>query len=130
MVRKYLSLALSLLLLNAVGARAAFAGQGSQEAHTAKMKAWVARRGVGKSARGAVRMFDRTKVEGYVKVAREDDFIVLQDRDGAEVSVPYSQVKNLTNDTRSAGKKTRNFALGFGALVGIICLIGWGASHS
>ncbi|HEX7957683.1 MAG TPA: hypothetical protein VF508_12105, partial [Pyrinomonadaceae bacterium] len=81
MFRKYLPLALAVLLFNAAGAGTALAGrgQGSQAGDAAKVKAAVAKFGVGKSARVVVRMFDGTKVKGYVKVTREEDFVVERD---------------------------------------------------
>ena len=131
MFRKTLTLALSLLLLNAAAARSAFAvkGQGGEDAHTAKVKAKVTELGVGKSARVTVRTSDGAGVKGYVKVARENDFIVTKDDDGADVTVPYARVKNLKTNLPSKGRKAAINALGIGAAVTAIALVLWGANR-
>ncbi|HEX8150121.1 MAG TPA: hypothetical protein VF591_23255 [Pyrinomonadaceae bacterium] len=131
MFRKYLTLALALLLFNAAGARSAFAGPGQiiWIADAAEVKAAVSKLGVGERARVWVWLRDNKRFNGYVKEARADDFVVVRSKDGTEVSVPYAEVKRFRGDNRSAGRKAVVAIIGIGATVTAIGLILWGASH-
>ncbi len=131
MFRKYLSLALAALLVAAAWARPAFAGPGQLiwRADAEKVKAAVAKLGVGERARVWVRLRDKTKVNGHVKEAREDDFVVVK-KDGTEVAVPYEQVKLFNGDNRSNGRRTAMNVLGIGATVTAIGLILWAAGRT
>ena len=130
MFSKYLSLALAVTLVGAAWARPAFAGPGQLiwRADAAKVKAAVAKLGVGKRARAWVILRDKKKVHGLVKEAREDDFVITK-KDGTEVAVPYGQVKMFRGDNRSDGKRLALGLVGIGAAVTAVGLILWGASH-
>ncbi|HEX8285703.1 MAG TPA: hypothetical protein VF588_20270 [Pyrinomonadaceae bacterium] len=130
MLRKYLSLALAALLVGAAGARPAVAapGQFIWRANAAKVKAAVAKLGVGERARVSVRLRDKTMVKGHVGEAREDDFVVVK-QDGTEVVVPYGQVKLFNGDNRSPGRRFAVNLLGIGATVTVFGLVLWVAGH-
>jgi hypothetical protein len=131
MLKKYLAPALALLLFNAVGARSAFAGPGQiiWIADAAEVKAAVSKLGVGERARVWVWLRDNKRFNGYVKEARADDFVVVKSKGGAEVSVPYSEVKRFRGDNRSPGRRAVVAVIGIGATAAAIGLILWGASH-
>ncbi|HEX8686112.1 MAG TPA: hypothetical protein VF654_06405, partial [Pyrinomonadaceae bacterium] len=103
-------------------------GQFIWRADAAKVKAAVAKLGVGERARVGVMLRDRTKVKGHVKEAREDDFVVVK-KDGTEVAVPYAQVRLFSGDNRSNGRRRAMNILGVGATFAAIGLILWGAGH-
>jgi hypothetical protein len=133
MFRKYLTLALTLLLFNAVGARSAFAGPGQiiLIADAAEVKEAVVKLGVGKRARVWVWLRDNKRFNGYVKEAREDDFVVVKSKHGIEtdVAVPYAEVKRFRGDNRSAGRKAVINIIGIGAAAATVWLFLYGATH-
>lgn len=133
MFRKYLTLALALLLFNAVWAQTAFAGskQIIWIADAAEVKAAVSKLGVGKRARVWVWLRDNKRFNGYVKEAREDDFVVVKSKHGIEtdVAVSYSEVKRFRGDNRSSGRRAVFNIIGIGATVTAIGLFVWAGSH-
>ncbi len=132
MFRKHLSLALAALLVGAAGARPALAAPGQllwRNVDAEKVKAAVAKLGVGERARVWVRLRDKTKVNGHVKEARADDFVVVK-KDGTEVAVPYEQVKLFNGDSRPNGRRVAMNILGIGATVTAIGLILWAAGRT
>ncbi len=119
------------LLVAAAGARPALAAPGQfiwHNADAAKVKAAVAKLGVGERAHVAVRLRDKTMIKGHVKEAREDDFVVVK-KDGTEVAVPYEQVRLFNGDNRSNARRRAMNILGIGALVTTIGLTLWVAGH-
>jgi hypothetical protein len=133
MFRKYLTFALAVLLLNAAGARTACArpGQIIWIADAAEVKAAVSKLGVGKRARVWVWLRDNKRFNGYVKEAREDDFVVVKSKHGIEtdVAVPYSEVKRFRGDKRSNGRRALVNIIGIGATATAIGLFVWAGSH-
>jgi hypothetical protein len=131
MSKKYLAPALALLLFNAVGARSAFAGPGQiiWFADAAEVKAAVSKLGVGERARVRVWLRDNKRFNGYVKEARADDFVVVKSKGGAEVSVPYAEVKRFRGDNRSPGRRAVVNIIGVGAAAAVVGLFFWGATH-
>ena len=133
MFSKYLSLALAVLLVGSAGARPASArpGQIIFRANAEKVKNAVVKLGVGKRARVWLWMRDDKRFHGYVKEAREDDFVVVKSKDGTEteVAVPYAEVKRFRGDTRSPGRKAVVNIIGIGAAAAFVGLFFWGATH-
>ena len=133
MFRKYLSLALAVLLSGAAGAQTALArpGQIIWFADAAEVKAAVSKLGVGKSARVWVWQRDNKRFNGYVKEAREDDFVVVKTKDGVEteVAVPYSEVKRFRGDNSSGGRRAVINVIGVGVAVTAVGLFLWAANH-
>ena len=120
MSKKFLSLALAVLLVQASGAQV-LAASGEKEARFAeRVKAGVARLGTGPEARVTVRLRDKTKVEGYVSAAEGDHFVVADAKTGATASVPYAQVRSVKGNNLSTKAKV---AIGVGVAVAVIVII-------
>ena len=122
MSKKCLSLALVLLLVQASGVPAhGRAGAGGKEVRFAeKVKAGVARLGVGPDAGVKVRLRDGTKLEGHVSAVMEDRFVVADAKTGATVGVPYLQVRGVKGNNLSTKAKV---AIGVGIAVAVVVVI-------
>lgn len=122
MSKKCLSLALVVLLAQSLSAPALArtAGAGKEARFAEKVKAGVARLGVGPEARVKVTLRDKTRLEGYAGAAADDHFTVAGLKSGASVSVPYAQVKTVQGNNLSTKAKV---AIGVGIAVGIIVVI-------
>jgi hypothetical protein len=69
----------------------------------AKVKAGVAKLGVGKEARIAVKLRDKTHVSGYVCHAGEDSFVITDIKTGATTEVAYGDVTQAKGQNLSTG---------------------------
>ncbi len=118
MLKRSLSLALSLLIVCAACARPARAhsGQAGESRSAAKVKAKVAKLGTGEKACVEVTLRDRTKLRGYVREARDEEF-VLVGKSGAEARVPYSQVRRVCGRNPWRGARA---AIAIGGLFGLL----------
>jgi hypothetical protein len=122
MLKKCLSLALVLLLAQASVVPAfGRAGAGEKEARFAeRVRAGVARLGVGPDARVKVKLRDGTKLEGHVGAVMEDRYVVADARTGAAFGVPYAQVRGVKGHNLSTKAKV---AIGVGVAVAVIVVI-------
>lgn len=127
MFKKILSFALIVLLLNAIGISPAYAAGSKQEKgaqKAEKIKESILKLGTGKEAPVAVKLKNRSIVEGYVSEASDKTFVVVSEKSGITTTIPYLQVKKLVS-----GKVVRNVkaaAKGFGiftAIVGGVLLV-------
>lgn len=89
-----------------------------QEEKTAKVKEKIRKLGLGERVNLKVKLFDKTKHEGYVKEANENDFVVI-DKVGNPHSVRYSDVDSVSGRNLSTGAK---IAIGVGIGVGATIL--------
>jgi hypothetical protein len=99
MFRKSMSFALSVWLFN-FGILPAFAASRGDEApaHITKMKAEIAKRGLGEKASVRVMLRDKKELKGYISEAGEDRFVITETLSGETIPVAYSdvtQVKSL-----------------------------------
>jgi hypothetical protein len=123
MFRRILSAALIVLLVQFAGAYPLMANSSKKESDkTEKVKAGIARLGVGPEARVKVKLRDNTKLEGYVSDAGAEHFTVIEPGTGAVTNVEYSQVKQVKGNNLSKGSK---IAIGIGAAVGVALLIAY-----
>jgi hypothetical protein len=98
MFKRILSLSISLLLLNAVAFNVATRANVRQETPAAKIekvKEGVYQLGIGPEARVEVKLVDGRKFKGYIKDSYHDNFVVVDKKTGAEITVDYSQVKEI-----------------------------------
>lgn len=130
MKRKYLSLALAVLLLQSfagipvAAATTAFAAktQAQKDAQTLEqVKVKVARLGVGEKARVTVKFKDGTKLKGYISQAKEDEFIVRDRKTDAPSVVLYRDVVRV--DSNRGHSTARNVALGTAIGVGSVLTV-------
>ncbi len=60
-----------------------------------KVKTAITKLGVGRDARIEVKLRDKTKVKGYVDEARENSFVVVDEKTNTSTEIPYSQAKQV-----------------------------------
>ena len=130
MLKRTLSVALVLLLVNLVGVRVAFAATEAekQAKYAGKVKAGVLKLGTGEAARIKVKLRDKTKLEGYVGAAGEETFTVVSAKTGVATSVAYPQVKSVKGHNLSTGAKI-GIGIGIGAAVTILIIFLYIASQ-
>jgi hypothetical protein len=82
----------------------------------ARVKAAILKLGSGPAAHVEIKLRDGTKLKGYVSEARDDGFVVVDEKTSASRDVPYSQVKQVKGNNLSSGAWV---AITIGALIGI-----------
>lgn len=126
MLRKILSVVLVGLLIQLTAAYPAFAGTDPKKeaARAEKVRAGIFKLGTGPEARVKIKLRDKTKLEGYVSDAGEDQFTITDPKTGAVTSVEYSQVKQAKGNNLSTGAKIAiGVGIGIAAALLIIFLI-------
>jgi hypothetical protein len=106
-LKKVLALTLTGLLCHALALGATPpTAPGAEEARAAeRVKAGVARLGVGPDARVVVKLRDKTKLKGYIREASEGGFVVVDEKTGAATAVAYPQVGQVKGNNLSTGVK-------------------------
>jgi len=122
MHKKYLSLALVVLLLHAVSAAPAFAkSKAEKETRFAeKVKVNILKLGVGPEALVRVKLRDKTKLEGYISEAGADSFVVVDAKSGGATTIAYPQVKTVRGNNLSTGAK---IAIGVGIVIAVAIIL-------
>lgn len=123
MSKRILSLGLVVLLLHAAHAMPilAFAQAGQQQLPVEKVKAAVAKRGVGKKARVTVKLQDGSKLKGYISQAGEDSFTLTDSKTGQTTTLAYREVKQVKGQ---GGLSTvAKIGIGIGIGVGALALL-------
>lgn len=110
------------LLLALTGAPSVFAKSKAENdaAHAAKVKAGIAKLGVGDAARVTVKLRDKTKLSGYVSDIGEDSFAVTDLKTGATTTVVYPAVAQVKGNNLSTGAV---IAITVGVAVGVTLLV-------
>jgi hypothetical protein len=124
MLKKYLTLILTVLVINLSLGASAFAGiKDEKTAKSAeKIKTNIAKLGTGKDARVEVKLRDNTKLKGYVSEIKENSFVVVDDKTGNVSEVPYPNAKQVKGNNLSTGVK---IVIGVGIVLAVIILIGF-----
>ena len=119
MLKKYIILSLIVGMLNLSFAATSFANTNEEKkaATAEKVKAGILKLGVGPEAKVEVKLYDNTKIKGYVSEATNDHFVVVDAKTSAVTEIPYPNVKQVKGNNLSGGIK---LAIG----IGIILLIG------
>jgi hypothetical protein len=124
MFKKYLSLALVILVINLAFGATAFAGaKADKEAKfAAKVKNELVKLGTGTDARVEVKLRDKTKLkgEGYISQISENGFVIVEDNTNTPVEVSYSQTKQVKGNNLSTGAK---IAIGIGIGVALFFVV-------
>jgi hypothetical protein len=126
MCKKLLSLTLAALLIHLlVGAQSASASTDTQkQARLAeKIKVGILKLGIGKEARVAVKLRDKTKLVGYVSEVREDRFAITDISTGATTMVTYPDVAQVKGHNLSTGAKIAIIGLAIAA--GVLAFFLW-----
>jgi len=100
--------------------------ENKQARRAEKVKAGIAKLGVGEAARVKVKLQDGTKLNGYVSEVGNESFIVVNAKTGEAVTVAYPQVKQVQGNNLSTGAK---IAIGV-AIIAAILTIGVLAGRS
>lgn len=119
MFKKYLTVIIAVLLINLTLGSSVFANS-KDDKFAAKIKANVAKLGVGKDALIEVKLKDGTKLKGYCSEINDESFAVTDKNSQAATEVPYSKAKQVKGNNLSTGVK---IAIGVGIALAVIVLI-------
>jgi len=118
-MKSYLTgLLASLLLLTAISQPVA-AKQGDTTP-VEKIKAKVAKLGVGEKAKATVFLKNGTKTKGYIGQASEDEFVVRDRKTDAPTTIRYADVAKV--ESNRGHSTARNLGLGIGIGAGALLL--------
>lgn len=123
MSKKLISVSLVVLLLNLVCMTPVYAAtkEEKQARFALKVKENVLKFGTGQSARVRVKLRDKTKLQGYISAADEEQFTIT-DATGMATTVTYPQVKSVQGNNLSTGAK---IAIGVSIAAAVIFIILW-----
>ena len=119
MLKKILILSLIFLVLNLSLSSVVFAETKTEkEAKFAiKVKANIEKLGVGTESRVQVKLKDGTKVKGYVSQINESSFVVIEDKTGDSVEIPYPNAKQVKGNNLNTGIK---IAIAAGIIIALL----------
>ena len=123
MLKKSLALALAVLMLQVmISVQTASAGPvvDKQEKLAGKVKEGISKLGIGKDARVAVKLRDKTILAGYISEANEDSFVVSNAETGNATTVAYTNVTQVKGHNLSTGAK---IAIGIAIGVGVTLIV-------
>jgi hypothetical protein len=95
-------------------------GENKDARRAEKVKAGIAKLGVGEAARVKVQLQDGTKLNGYVSEVGNESFIVVDTKTGAAVTVAYPQVKQVKGNNLSSGAR---IAIGVAIIAAILTIV-------
>ncbi len=123
MFKKYLTLILTILVINLSLGATAFADTNDDKAakFADKVKVNITKLGTGKEARVQVKLKDGTKLKGFISKINENSFAVSNEKTGMETEVPYPNAKQVKGNNLSTGDKIW-IAVGITAVVLIVVL--------
>jgi len=91
----------------------------SEAQNIAKLRTAILSLGVGPNAHIKIKLRDKTKVEGYLKEANDDHFVIADSRTKTDRSLTYPQVQSVHGNNLSTGAK---IAIVAGAVTGAVLL--------
>jgi hypothetical protein len=120
MFKKSLTFILTVLVFNLFLSGVAFAGSKEEKAAklAVKVKAGVENLGSGKDAKVEIKLYDKTKLKGYINQIGENSFSVTDSTSGSTTEVPYRSVKQI---------KGNNLTVGKAIVIGVVALLVIGA---
>ncbi|MFN2492313.1 MAG: hypothetical protein ABR501_05445 [Pyrinomonadaceae bacterium] len=123
-MRKYLSMALALLMLQSFAYRSLACETPREKARTAllasQVKAGVVYLGAGTSSRVRVVLYDKTKYHGYITEIADDHFVIADAKTGATAPIAYAEVKGIKGNNLSTGAKV---AIGVAIAAAVVAII-------
>ncbi|QQS33473.1 MAG: hypothetical protein IPM50_02510 [Acidobacteriota bacterium] len=105
MFKKFLS---GLLITSILGGATLVSGAATDTSDVKSVetiKAEIRKLGTGPDAKIKLKLLDKTKVEGYVSEANENDFTVVNPKKGTTTTVAYPQVGQAKGNNLSGGVK-------------------------
>jgi hypothetical protein len=133
MFKKILCLALAWLLINTMvaGTAYAFSDEGKQARLTEQVKEGISKLGTGPDARVEVKLYDKTKLKGYLQEVTSEYFVVADPGTGMATKVLYPQVKQVKGHNMSSGARIAvSIAIAAAVLITVFMLIGRAAAGS
>lgn len=122
MLRNFLALSIAcslILTLTIPVAATAKSSAEKQNRFTEKVKAGIAKLGVGPDAQVQVKLRNKTKLSGFISEANETSFVVT-DKNGANTVVAYPDVTQVKRNNLSKGAKI--LIIG-GIVTGVLAII-------
>ena len=121
MFKKVTSFVFVCLLMHITGGLAIAGSKVEKESRRIeKVKAGVAKLGVGRDARIDIKLKDKTKLSGYLSQVNDDSFVVSDLKTEAATTVAYPEVAQVRGHNLSTGVK---IAIGIGIVVLVIGII-------
>jgi len=117
MLRKHAAVVLVAGMFNLLFAGTINAGINEQKkraARTEKVKTAISKVGTGPNARVEVKLYDKTKLKGFIQEANVDHFMLLDSKTGSTIQVPYSNVQQVKGNNLHTGVK---IAIGVGLIL-------------
>lgn len=85
-----------------------------------KIKAGIAKLGIGPEAKVKVTLKDKSNLEGYVVSSNDEQFVVMDSASNQAVPVSYPQVKKVKGNNLNTGVK---IAIGVGIVLVVMVLL-------
>lgn len=121
MFRKFLSFVLMTTIFGGgIVVSAATPKNGDDQKHAEKVRTEIRKLGTGPDAQIKLKLRDKTKLEGYVSEANENDFTVVSSHNGTATTVPYPQVATARGNNLNGGVK---IAIGIAIAVALTYLV-------
>lgn len=115
-MKPYLSCLLVTVLFVASNSSPVAAQQSNSEGSTLdKVRAKVAKLGVGEKAKATVILKDGTKKKGYIAQAGDDDFVLRDRKTDAPTTIRYSDVAKVENNKGHSTARNLGLGIGIGA---------------
>lgn len=115
MFRKLICMLLSGLLLSAAVTQTTLAKTREEKRVelTEKIKAGIVKLGAGRESRVQVKLYNKTKLKGFISEIGEEDFAITDLKSGATTRVAYPNVSGVKGNNLSNGA-----AIAIGAAIG------------
>ena len=120
MLKTYVSLLLSGLLLIGACAQPALASSPTTQLTTEEAKIQVAKLGIGAKAKATITLNNGTKLRGYIARADNDEFVLRDKKTDAPTTIRYADVTRV--QANKGHSMARNVAIGVGIGVGAVVL--------
>lgn len=120
MFKKLLSLLLMTAIFGSGMVVSATPKTGDDEKRAEKVRTEIRKLGTGPDAQIKLKLRDKTKLEGYISEANDNDFTVVSSHNGAAMTVAYPQVGQARGNNLNGGVK---IAIGIGIAIALSYLI-------
>lgn len=115
-MKSYVTCLLASLLLLATISQPAAAKQGNTGASPVeKIKAKVAKLGVGEKAKATVILNNGTKTKGYIAQASDDEFVLRDRKTDAPTTIRYVDVAKVESNRGHSTARSLGIGIGIGA---------------
>jgi hypothetical protein len=123
MFKRYFTVIVTILVVNLFLCSAAFAKESNLE-RAEKTKVAVAKLGTGTDAKVQVKLYDGTKLKGYITEISSTGFSVMNEKTQAVNEVQYSAAKQVKGNNLSTGVKIAiGVGIGIAATILVLYLI-------